>query len=132
MAGGAAGDRRRPASAWTALWIAAAGATLAGCDDTPPPAPTPVAEVPAKPAAAPAGIVLTPQPQGPGRVVLTNDPSAPANTPLCGASSREANGIGQTLLSRQYATAGICSSFACYDPATATYIGADGYRHVCR
>ncbi|WP_419730409.1 hypothetical protein [Lichenicola sp.] len=102
---------------------------------TPAPAagPAPVA------AAAPqtGGIVLHPQTgeavdNPAGAVALTNDPSAPADTPLCGVAARETNAIGQAVLSRQYASAGICSSFACYDPATATYIGSDGYRHVCR
>lgn len=104
---------------------------LAGCDETPPPAPTPVAAAPAAPAPAHAGIVLSPQPGATG-TTLANDPSAPADTPLCGAAARERVAIGQTLLSHQYADAGICSSFACYDPSTATYIGADGYHHVCR
>ena len=104
---------------------------LAGCADTPspPPAATPVAAVqPAPP--RPAGIVLAPQPGG--APALVNDPSAPADTPLCGVQAREAIAAGQSLLPQQYAEAGICSGFACYDPATATYIGADGYRHVCR
>ncbi len=108
--------------------ILAATLALAGCADTPPPAAAPVAVVAAAPPRA-QGIVLSPQPQG---AVLANDPSAPADTPLCGAQAREADAIGQSLLPQQYAQAGICSSFACYDPATATYIGADGYRHVCR
>ena len=109
---------------------------LAGCEDTPPAATTPVAAA-TTPAPAPrptGGIVLHPVTGGDGTapVMLVNDPSAPLDTPLCGMAAREANVIGQTLLSRQYATAGICSSFACYDAATATYLGADGYRHVCR
>ncbi len=107
----------------------AAALALAGCADTPPPpAAAPVAAAAAAPAPT-GGIVRSPQPQGP---VLANDPSAPADTPLCGVQAREADAIGQSLLPQQYAEAGICSSFACYDPATATYIGADGYRHVCR
>ncbi len=109
------------------------GATLAlaGCADTPPPPPAaaPVAAVPAPPPRS-GGIVLSPQPEG--APALANDPSAPADTPLCGIQAREANAVSQSLLAQQYAEAGICSSFACYDPATATYIGADGYRHVCR
>ena len=132
MAAGAQWRRGRTATARGVLLIAAGGLVLAGCEDVPAAPPlAPVAAAPARPAAGPAGIVLTPQPAGSG-VALTNDPSAPADTPLCGMAAREANGIGQTLLPRQYATAGICSSFACYDPATATYLGADGYRHVCR
>ena len=104
---------------------------LAGCADAPsaPPATAPVAAVQPTPP-RPAGIVLAPQPDG--APALVNDPSAPADTPLCGVQAREADAVGQSLLPQQYAEAGICSSFACYDPATATYIGADGYRHVCR
>ncbi len=124
-------------------WCAAAIVTvsvlaLAGCEDAPAPAPAPsVAAAPALAPAASGGIVLSPQPDSgaaspPAEPVLANDPSAPTNTPLCGAAVRETDAIGQALLPRQYAAAGICQSFACYDPATATYIGRDGYRHVCR
>ncbi len=111
---------------------------LAGCEDTTATAPAPsVAAAPTPAPAASGGIVLSPQPDGeaasqPAGVVLANDPSAPTDTPLCGTAARETNAIGQALLPRQYAAAGICQSFACYDPATATYIGLDGYRHVCR
>ncbi len=112
---------------------------LAGCEDAPAPAPVPTAATAAAVAPAPAvhGIVLSPQADSeaaapPAGVVLTNDPSAPTDTPLCGIAAREADAIGQALLPRQYASSGICQSFACYDPATATYIGLDGYRHVCR
>lgn len=115
--------------------VCAAALALAGCDDTTP-APAAATSIPtaAAPAQAPVtgGIVLNPQEGATGGVPLANDPSAPMNTPLCGTAAREADAIGQSLLSRQYATAGACSSFACYDPATATYLGADGYRHVCR
>ncbi len=127
---GRTGYRVGGAAAPAAAVAAALAATLAlaGCADTPPPEAAPTAVVAAPPPRA-EGIVLSPQPQG---VVLANDPSAPADTPLCGAQAREANAVDQSLLPQQYAQAGICSSFACYDPATATYIGADGYRHVCR
>lgn len=133
MAGGATGARRRTTAGWPVLCLGLAGILLAGCEDTPAPAPT-AAETPAKPVTPPAasGIVLTPQPEGGSGAALVNDPSAPADSPVCGPAAREAASIGQTLLSRQAATAGICSSFTCYDPATATYLGADGYRHVCR
>ena len=107
-----------------------------GASQEAPQAASQAAATPA-PAAAAApqtgGIVLHPQTGDvAGAVALTNDPSAPADTPLCGVAARETNAIGQAALSRRYATAGICSSFACYDPATATYTGSDGYRHVCR
>ena len=111
---------------------------LAGCEDAPAPAPVVAAAPASAPAsAAPGGILLSPQPDGgaasqPAGMVLANDPSAPVDTPLCGAAARETDALGQALLPRQYAAAGVCQSFACYDPATATYIGLDGYRHVCR
>ncbi|MCQ8241489.1 hypothetical protein [Rhizosaccharibacter radicis] len=102
---------------------------LSGCEDTPATSPAPAATAVAaapRPAATAAGVAAS------GTVPLANDPSAPADTPLCGTAAREANDMGRNILASQYAQAGICSSFACYDPATATYIGADGYRHVCR
>lgn len=131
-------DRRSPMAARAPVVAAVmTGVTvmlsLGGCADAPAPAPAPI--VAARPAAPASGIVLTPQPatpDGTGAVVLVNDPSAPSDTPLCGTAAREANAMGQALLGRQYANAGICTGFACYDPATATYIGADGYHHVCR
>ena len=125
------------------LTIPALSLILAGCEDTPAPvtaAPvTAASAAPARPEpAATGGIVLAPQPDAeaaaggrPG-AMLPNDPSAPIDTPLCGAAAREVDQIGETLLPQQYADAGICRSFACYDPATATYIGLDGYRHICR
>lgn len=129
-ASGKGSDRagRRGGLATLALLAVGGAPMLAGCDETPAPAPAPV--VAAAPAPA-SGIVLHPQPAGPGGP-FGNDPSAPAGTPLCGMAARENDAIAQSLLSRQYAEAGICSSYACYDAATATYIGADGYRHVCR
>ena len=74
----------------------------------------------------------TPSLDSNGKPVLFNDPPASPDTPLCGRQAREVNAIGTTLQGARVATSGICSSFACYDPLTATYIGADGYRHVCR
>jgi hypothetical protein len=67
-----------------------------------------------------------------GKPILFNDPSAPPDTPLCGREAQEANAIGAALQGSRVAASGICAAFACYDPLTATYIGADGYRHVCR
>ena len=66
-----------------------------------------------------------------GRPVLFNDPSAPPDTPLCGRQAREANADAAALQDGM-AASGVCAAFACYDPLTATYVGADGYRHVCR
>ena len=67
-----------------------------------------------------------------GKPILFNDPSAPPDTPLCGREAQEVNAIGDALQGSRVAASGICAAFACYDPLTATYIGADGYRHVCR
>lgn len=121
------------AAPWrAALWLTALAIGLAGCADAP--AAPPVAEAASrqpKPA-PPAGIVLAPQPGAPGSVALANDPSAPLDAPACGTAAREAVTVAQAVLPRQNASAGVCSSFACYDPATATYLGLDGYRHVCR
>jgi hypothetical protein len=67
-----------------------------------------------------------------GKPILFNDPSAPPDTPLCGREAQEANAIGDAVQGARVAASGVCAAFACYDPLTATYIGADGYRHVCR
>ncbi len=67
-----------------------------------------------------------------GKPPLLNDPSAAPNTPLCGQQARERNAIGAALQAPQLAASGVCAGFACYDPLTATYLGADGYEHVCR
>ena len=67
-----------------------------------------------------------------GTPIPFNDPPAPPDTPLCGNQARETDAIGASLLAPRMAATGICASFTCYDPLTATYFGADGYRHVCR
>ncbi len=94
------------------------------------PAPTPV---PAQ-TAAPAQQAVAADETAPAgdRPTLLNDPSAAANTPLCGQQARERNAIGAALQGSRVAASGVCAGLACYDPLTATYIGADGYRHVCR
>ncbi|TLU74270.1 hypothetical protein [Lichenicoccus roseus] len=125
---------------------------LAGCA-APPPAPLPVAAAPHVAAPAPASQPSqqsTPVPTlnpntspGPGippsasldengHPILFNDPPASPDTPLCGREARERNAIGAQIQAARVASSGVCSSFACYDPLTATYIGADGYTHVCR
>lgn len=125
------------------------GGMLAGCDDgDQPPPPTGVAAAPpAVPPAAPPSVeqatVAQVAPSAPASsadsgdagqsaTLLPNDPSAPTNTPLCGTAAQEYTALTRQLMPRQYAEAGQCSAYACYDAATATYIGADGYRHVCR
>ncbi len=147
-------DRAAPRGAWALLCLVLAPLALSGCDDTPVAAPAvaamppSAAPSPASPPAAGAGAVATQPPavpaalastdqdqagsQGTSAPVLFNDPSAPPGTPLCGLAAQESDAISRTLLPRQYAQAGQCATYACYDAATATYIGADGYRHVCR
>jgi len=63
---------------------------------------------------------------------LGEDPPAADATPLCGTAARERAAIGAELPRSGMAAAGPCDGYACYDPLTATYLGADGYRHVCR
>ena len=143
-------DRTATSGALALCCLALAPLPLSGCDEPPGAAPTisagaaptMAAPPPSPPGAVPSqtGIVAgTDQAQaqpsgstGSTGPVLLNDPSAPSGTPLCGMAARESNALGQALLSRQYAQAGQCATYACYDAATATYIGADGYRHVCR
>ena len=86
----------------------------------------------AQPAAPPAVAGMGAAPDADGKPVLFNDPPARPDTPLCGRQAQEANAIGASLQGPRVAASGICAGFACYDPLTATYIGADGYRHVCR
>ena len=90
-----------------------------------PPASLPVAA---------SGVAAGPEtgPDADAKPVLFNDPPARPDTPLCGRQAQEVNAIGTALQGPRVAASGICASFACYDPLTATYIGADGYRHVCR
>jgi hypothetical protein len=116
---------------------------LAGCAE-PAAAPAPVgigvarpaATAPTTPPGTTSGTTVPGQEaaslDGSGKPVLFNDPPAPPDTALCGRQAREANTIGVTLQGSRVAASGICASFACYDPLTATYVGADGYRHVCR
>jgi hypothetical protein len=96
-------------------------------------APAPNVATPATPPPGPGPV--TPEPAAVdehGKPILFNDPSAPPDTPLCGHEAREANAIGDALQGARVPASGLCAGFACYDPLTATYIGADGYRHVCR
>ncbi len=93
-------------------------------------APAPASLPPASPPAAASGVAAGPDADG--KPVLFNDPPARPDTPLCGRQAQEANAIGAGLQGSRVAASGICAGFACYDPLTATYIGADGYRHVCR
>lgn len=90
--------------------------------------PLPAGAGPLRPAAAaPAA-----SPVADGKPVLFNDPPARPDTPLCGRQAQEVNAIGAVLQGPRVAASGICARFACYDPLTASYLGADGYRHVCR
>ena len=62
----------------------------------------------------------------------TNDPSAPLDTPLCGRAARERNQAAAAIASDVMSGGGACVQTACFDPLTDTFIGADGYRHVCQ
>ena len=111
--------------------LLAAGLAVTRCAEP----PTPAAVAPGQPRvlAVPA---QTPPPavtlDEAGKPVLFNDPPAPPGTPLCGSAAQQADAIGFALQGARVAATGICASFTCYDPLTATYLGADGYRHVCR
>ena len=65
-------------------------------------------------------------------MVPSNDPSAPLDTPLCGRAAREQNQAAATIASDVVSGGGACVQTACFDPLTDTFIGADGYRHVCQ
>ena len=105
--------------------------TVSGCAEVPRHAvsPVPAHAVTATPSAPP---VAPETLDANGKPILFNDPPAPPDTPVCGRQAREADAIGASLLAPRLSATGICASFTCYDPLTATYIGADGYRHVCR
>lgn len=91
-------------------------------DNTPPPGTAPV---PAVSATTDAGAT-------PPELARVNDPSAPLDTPLCGRAARETIAAGAALLPGVIPAAGACAETACFDPLTDTYIGADGWRHVCQ
>lgn len=111
-------------------------------DNAPPPgtalvpaAPGGTAPSPASPqgtgttgnaASAGAGGDTTPEP------TRMNDPSAPLDTPLCGRAARETIAVGAAISPGVIPAAGACAETACFDPLTDTYIGADGWRHVCQ
>ncbi len=61
-----------------------------------------------------------------------DDPSAPLDTPLCGRVDREASAAGAAISPAMTTSGNACLGNACFDPSTDTYIGADGYRHVCQ
>jgi len=105
--------------------------SLAACADQPEDAPAakPVAKIPPQDF-APGTQVEAPPPANEAQ--LTNDPSAPTDTPLCGSAAREANAIAAANYPQPAMSGNACVMSACYDAQTATYIGADGNRHVCR
>lgn len=132
--------RRRAGSVRATLLLATLHG-LTGCE-APEGVTRPAPASPTAPAlvvqGTPSPAVATPGPPAPRQAeanagpVLFNDPPASPDTPLCGKQAREINAIGAVLQGSRVETSGICARFACYDPLTATYIGADGYRHVCR
>jgi hypothetical protein len=112
---------------------------MASCADQPP-APPPQASAPTRPAFKIQSFPPEPPaPPSPGTAaelppgsLRTNDPSAPPDTPLCGTAAREANAAGAAISPAIVASGGACLANACFDPSTDTYIGADGFRHVCQ
>ena len=129
---------RRSAAARSALLLFASFGAVRCAEPPKGVQPIPVVARPAvaapatQPAAPPATAGMGATPDADSKPVLFNDPPARPDTPLCGRQAQEANAIGATLQGSRVVASGICAGFACYDPLTATYIGADGYRHVCR
>ncbi len=125
------------------LAAVAAVLILSGCadDESPSTAAPPPSAVAARPAFKVQSFLPdepTPPPQSaqdaassaaPAR---TNDPSAPIDTPLCGQAEREASNFGAMISPGVTSSGNACLGTACFDPATGTFVGADGYRHVCQ
>ncbi len=115
--------------------------TLSGCaDDASPSAVAPSSAPAARPAfkvqsflpeepAPPQSAQGAASNVGPARA---NDPSAPIDTPLCGQAEREASNFGAMISPAVTSSGNACLGTACFDPATGTFVGADGYRHVCQ
>ncbi|QDH13798.1 hypothetical protein E3E12_05950 [Formicincola oecophyllae] len=61
-----------------------------------------------------------------------NLPSAPAGTPLCDQARLERAAIGTAVEPAVPQPDGYCALNACFDPATATYMAANGQVTVCR
>jgi hypothetical protein len=127
--------RRMRAARYGLLLVALLG--VARCAEPLPAGAGPLRPAAAAPAAAtpprrPAAAAPAASPVADGKPVLFNDPPARPDTPLCGRQAQEVNAIGAVLQGPRVAASGICARFACYDPLTASYLGADGYRHVCR
>ncbi|WP_373318213.1 hypothetical protein [Ameyamaea chiangmaiensis] len=120
-----------PARALASAAVLVVCAALAGCADQTPQATAsqPATHIPPQDF-APGTVVEGPPPANEAQ--LTNDPSAPANTPLCGTAAREANQIAAANYPEPGRSGNACVLSACYDAQTATYIGADGNRHICR
>ncbi len=90
-------------------------------DNTPPPGTTAAPAAPADNGGA-----------APEQAARVNDPSAPLETPLCGRAARDTIAAGAAVSPAVIPGAGACDQTACFDPLTDTYIGADGWRHVCQ
>lgn len=102
--------------------------TAAALAPPPPPAPTRTA-----PSFSPADEQSAgPGPVAAGETVAVNDPSAPPDTPLCGRAAHERIAAAAAIAPDVADGAGACAATACFDPLTDTFIGADGYRHVCQ
>ena len=117
----------------TLLLLAACGGapppqTVTASGRTPPPAFKIQSFAPEMP-----GAETAPPPAGTGQPPQAqNDPSAPPDTPLCGVEAREAAQAAAAISPGVDADGGACLAAACFNALTDTYIGADGYRHVCQ
>ena len=120
-------------------WVVALALVLCACaDETATPTSAPAAS-----ASRPAFKIQSFQPEtsspetgadvnataAPARL---NDPSAAPDTPLCGRAAREAADAAAAISPSVTESGNACLASACFDPLTDTYIGADGYRHVCQ
>ncbi len=114
---------------------------LAACAEPPPSPPGVAASGPVRPETPPpapfspeaaAENALPAVAGAPEAEAKVNDPSAPADTPLCGRAARERIADDAAIEPDVIEGAGACAETACFDPATDTFIGADGYRHVCQ
>ncbi len=61
-----------------------------------------------------------------------NDPSAPSDSPLCGRALREADSMSAAISPPSLRSGSACLQAACFDPLTDSFLGADGFRHICQ
>ncbi len=115
--------------------------TMAACENESAPGAVPQASAPARPPAFKVQSFLPDErsavtagagePSG-AETERVNDPSAAPDTPLCDRAARERVVAAEAVSPFVMASGSACLATACFDPLTSTYIGADGYRHVCQ